>query len=95
MLKDFNHDIINNIYNHFLDELDIILVDRYYFIHNKIMNIKKLKIFDRIVKNFVYKKFNVRLDRLKITKLWESVDILSGKHGESKKFLRKLNKLIY
>ena len=89
LLKELNINIVNQIYIYFSDELDIILVDRYFFIREKIMSIKNLKIFDRTVKNFVYQKFKTREKFFKITKISDRIDILPGKQKEAKKFMKK------
>ena len=59
------------------------------------MNIKNLKIFDRIIKNFVYKKFKTRERMLQITKISDRIDILPGKQKDAKKFMRKFYNIIF
>ncbi len=53
------------------------------------MSIKNLKIFDRIIKNFVYRKFKSRETMLKCTNIYNRIDILPGKQKDAKKFMKK------
>ena len=53
------------------------------------MNIKNLKIFDCIIKNFVYRKFKSRERMSQITKISDRIDILPGKQKDAKKFMKK------
>lgn len=47
---------IANIYNFENNELKIILNDRFLYVRRKILNSKKVKIFDKAIKNFIFQE---------------------------------------
>ena len=80
---------IANIYNFENNELKIILNDRFLYVRRKILNSKKVKVFDKAIKNFIFQKYTQRMNSLKNIKIYNRVDIKPGMFEAVKKLHSK------
>jgi len=59
------------------------------------LNSKKLKIFDKAIKNFIFEKYTYRIEALKNIKIYNRVDIKPGMFDAVKKLHSKYFKSLY